>query len=483
MRKLQLAFLATVLVFIGIIIVNLLQQENPQFESNAEEITTSLHELQLNQRCDGSWDNDSATTALASYALVKSGIDSQCVYKNAEGVTVSIANSSVSNAAAYLSYYESTYPVNDMDNLSAAEKLSFTETQSYTIIATSAFSRSTSVNLSRCLVAQQLSEGSWNGNVTETALAVYALKVSNYDNKTVLESGINWLQQNKGLDFYSVKEEALMIIALNASGLDVSNEVRAVAERQKPDGSFGAVEETSWAIIALSKSQTSDAIKARSKAVEWLRHREFANDRERALSTLALIESNQIVIKTAPPSSLSYTLVAILAFTIILILGLFARLSDNDILKGVRKKIYEYIKLHPGEHLNRLRKIFTLSPNAAEYHTSVLEKNNLIVSYKDSRYKRFYVNGNGYSACLNGKDYKPVIAVLKNKTAGNIAQFLSEHKETNQLEVARSLSLHPSTIHWHTDRLEKVGVLCRRRKGKYVFYSMIPEVSRILSCI
>jgi len=153
------------------------------------------------------------------------------------------------------------------------------------------------------------------------------------------------------------------------------------------------------------------------------------------------------------------------------LVGMYTRLDSTSDLSGIRKKLYEYIKAHPGEHMAILIKEFNLSPSCLSHHINVLEKNGFILAHSDGRYKRLFANHNGYISTVDS-NYKPIISVLKKENAKRIIFFLMAKPLSTQHELSEALSLHPSTIHWHTDRLQDLGLVQSLKEGKNIKYSI-----------
>jgi predicted transcriptional regulator len=88
------------------------------------------------------------------------------------------------------------------------------------------------------------------------------------------------------------------------------------------------------------------------------------------------------------------------------------------------------------------------------------------------KFKRFYINGNGYRAQLPDTPYKETIGALKNPTARALVQHLLDHPGDGQKEVAEALGMTASTINWHVKRLEEAGLVIKVRDGKHVIYTL-----------
>ena len=164
---------------------------------------------------------------------------------------------------------------------------------------------------------------------------------------------------------------------------------------------------------------------------------------------------------------------------------MFARLSNEDIMAGIRKHIYNFISENPGEHLASITKEFNMSSSSARHHLYVLETSDKIVSHKPGKYKHYYVNQNGYSRFTNGSEYKAVISALRNDTSRGIVKVLDQGNDMNQLMLSQALGIHPSTVNWHAKRLMAADIIRKDRRGKDMIYSLNDEIDihRMISII
>ena len=158
---------------------------------------------------------------------------------------------------------------------------------------------------------------------------------------------------------------------------------------------------------------------------------------------------------------------------------LFARLREEDVLEGVRKDIYEYISENPGEHLAEIQRQFGISSSSVRHHLDVLEWGDRIVSHKSGKQKHFYPNRNGYRKYTSGYGYKEIMATLKNDTSRDMVKFLISNRQANQKMIADALSIHPSTVNWHAKRLNSAQIIFKNRDGKDIHYSLNPELDLV----
>jgi predicted transcriptional regulator len=329
--------------------------------------------------------------------------------------------------------------------------------------------------------------GSWNNDVGSTAMGVYAYRWDYEEYQDVVDNGADWLREQEDEDnsWGGIEDTSKAILALDSAGEDVWDELAALMLKQKPDGSFGGIEETSWAVMALSTNPNEESMIAMERAVTWLRAQDYENDDDLASAALAeqYYENAKIVEEEKGPGGQGFIPPPWMYLFSIFIIGaltlsywLFARLDRNETLDGVRKDLYTYITDNPGEHLANITKAFELSSSSARYHLSVLEGMDKIVSHKNGKYKRYYVNQNGYSKYTNGCGYKHIMSALKNATARKIVKFLISNPESNQKRVSNALELHPSTVNWHAERLRDAEIISKRKKGKEIVYSLNSEV-------
>ncbi|MBI2077582.1 MAG: winged helix-turn-helix transcriptional regulator [Euryarchaeota archaeon] len=149
------------------------------------------------------------------------------------------------------------------------------------------------------------------------------------------------------------------------------------------------------------------------------------------------------------------------------LLPLYARVPKEQTLdhKG-RELLYDLVKNEPGISTNQLAKEVPFGWSTLTYHLRVLERNEAIVSVRDGRYKRFFDRASGRFS--NGRKY--ILAVLKNDATLGIARFIKEKPGSSQKEVAGTFQLSPSSVHWHVERLNEVGLVEKIREAHNVKY-------------
>jgi|GEM_PF-2656395 len=527
---------------IGILILFSLLQPTSKEHINEVKLQPQK-ELMKRQNSNGIW-QDASTTALSSYAILKylpyqnntQNIETQKEldsWTNEEGYQVSVSNDTVPNSLDYLT--QSTSLNTDFggsSNISeypSQTKFAYqfetsSETKSFYLLAFLEYYKNTenktvssntfknniknTINYTiQAIVNTQLPNGSWNNSIYETALALHALSQAiKYQaiyqdiyqdpypiskNDTSVKHALEYLnacENNQGLG--SALNISLVIIAFSDLGYDIEDKICYLIKLQKENGSFGDVETSTWAFLALSRSSSIQAKQSKEKLSLYLGNlnQDLLCDRELALVSIASSDSNTSfthtnVEYTKEYSNNPYYIAVLLFFSLTFAISLFARLDSRDIFLGVRKEIFDYIREHPGEHLSAIMKEFNLSPSSVEYHLNVLEKNAQITCHKDSKFKRYYINGSGLRN--TSESYKDIMAVLKNPTSRKVVQFLMVNNRSKQKELAVSLGLSPSTINWHANRLKECKIIEVKKIGKETFYEIKHRdvITKILSAI
>ncbi len=177
------------------------------------------------------------------------------------------------------------------------------------------------------------------------------------------------------------------------------------------------------------------------------------------------------------PWETGITVFVLLSASVMIVL--FARIREEDVLEGLRKDIYEYISENPGEHLAEITRHFEISSSSARHHLDVLEWSDRIVSHYSGKQKHFYPNRNGYRKYTSGYGYKEIMATLKNDTSRRMVKYIMNNRNANQKAIAQALRIHPSTVNWHAKRLNEAQIIFKKREGKDIHYSLNPELDLV----
>jgi predicted transcriptional regulator len=140
---------------------------------------------------------------------------------------------------------------------------------------------------------------------------------------------------------------------------------------------------------------------------------------------------------------------------------LYTKLNKEEILDHyTRGKIHGYILANPGDHYNSIKKALGISNGSFAYHLHVLEREGVIKSRRDGIYKRFYPPEMHVSS--NKSELKEIQRL--------IIERINESPGMSQTDIASSLGVACSTIHYHVKGLISADLVKARRIGRSVRY-------------
>ena len=122
---------------------------------------------------------------------------------------------------------------------------------------------------------------------------------------------------------------------------------------------------------------------------------------------------------------------------------------ENVLDTEVRKNLYEYIDEYPGSHLREIARELDLKPSNAAWHLRKLEQTNLVRSRVIGGKKVYYLVEGGVEA----RKEAIAEAILRNKNARIIMQYLKDNPGKHLLEIANALNLNHHTVKWHIKKM------------------------------
>lgn len=123
--------------------------------------------------------------------------------------------------------------------------------------------------------------------------------------------------------------------------------------------------------------------------------------------------------------------------------------AENVLDTEVRKNLYNYIEEYPGSHLREIARELDLKPSNAAWHLRKLEQTNLVRSRDIGGKKVYYLVDGGIEA----RKEAVAEAILKNKNACRIINYLNKNPGKHLLEIAHALDLNHHTVKWHIKKL------------------------------
>ncbi len=137
---------------------------------------------------------------------------------------------------------------------------------------------------------------------------------------------------------------------------------------------------------------------------------------------------------------------------------------------STRRRIYEEIVMNPGLHFRELQKRLGMPTGMLEYHIQVLEREGLIVSKMDGKYKRLFANTS------MTREERRVMGALRNEVARRIVIFLIENGRSRHGDIANAVGVSASTLSYHLGKLMKGGIIGKEVQGRETYYFVVdPE--------
>ena len=137
-----------------------------------------------------------------------------------------------------------------------------------------------------------------------------------------------------------------------------------------------------------------------------------------------------------------------------------------------RKDIYELIRDSRGVHLREIERRLNIVMGNLQYHLQYLENKDLILSYKDEEYVRYFVKDR-----VLGEKERKILSLLRRSGCRHILINLLQTPGMNNKELSAAIGLSPSTVSWHLNKLLKAGVIEKKKVGRTSNFKIIdPEL-------
>ena len=164
----------------------------------------------------------------------------------------------------------------------------------------------------------------------------------------------------------------------------------------------------------------------------------------------------------------------------------YGREKDDVLEQGTRNAIYELIMNNEGLHFRKICRILDKKMGVVQYHVSVLEKNGLIRSLRDGRYKCFFaceqqegdISPDDRDPAMESMREK-IITSLRRKTPQVLISHLIDSKVASHQTLSNIAKVSPQAITFHTQRLQGFGILESSKEGRQKFYRLSDSAKTI----
>jgi uncharacterized repeat protein (TIGR01451 family) len=145
---------------------------------------------------------------------------------------------------------------------------------------------------------------------------------------------------------------------------------------------------------------------------------------------------------------------------LMLFIPLYTKLKREHILDHeTRGMIRGYVVANPGDHFNAIKEGLGLTNGTLAYHLRVLERERIVRSKKDGKFRRFYPYEMRVSENGEPTEMQQTILAIIDETPG-----------INQKDIAGFLGVTQPTVNYHIERLKEMGHVRVVRKGVRVLY-------------
>ena len=129
-----------------------------------------------------------------------------------------------------------------------------------------------------------------------------------------------------------------------------------------------------------------------------------------------------------------------------------------------RKRIYEEIVMNPGLHFRELMKRLNIPVGMLEYHLHILERDGLIISKQEGKYRRYFANTH------MSMEERRVVSHLRGEIQRKIVIYLLENGKSRHGDISQGTGIIPSLLSYHLKKLVDGGILIKENAGRESFY-------------
>ena len=137
-----------------------------------------------------------------------------------------------------------------------------------------------------------------------------------------------------------------------------------------------------------------------------------------------------------------------------------------------RQKIFKYIIDNPGTTKAEISSNLGINRGTIKYHVHKLESDSKIASMKVSKFTRLFKNS---SALKN--DEKIITSHIRGETSRILLWSILESPGITNQELAKTLRLDKSTVHWHANKFLADDMIRFEKEGRYLKYYVKDDVA------
>lgn len=145
-------------------------------------------------------------------------------------------------------------------------------------------------------------------------------------------------------------------------------------------------------------------------------------------------------------------------------------MRNDNLEKIVQNKVYAYVEFSGGVSFSEIIRDTGINRGTTYYHLDLLEKQNMIESYKAFGRKLFFKKGYIYN-----EKYKAMIAASKNPVGKQIIVKIQSGQCKTNKDLKREIGVSAATVSWHIKRMKEMGIIKDSKEGYCIECEIINE--------
>jgi predicted transcriptional regulator len=154
----------------------------------------------------------------------------------------------------------------------------------------------------------------------------------------------------------------------------------------------------------------------------------------------------------------------------------YRKINDKMVLDNLmRLEIYSNIQKNPGITAPGIAENLGLNLGTVRYHIAVLNMTKKISSLTNPGFTAYFENDKIHSPIE-----KKILWYMQNKAKSQIIQYIRQSPYSSRQGIASELGISGPAITWHMHPLVEDHLILAKQDGKFVRYTINPEVSPVL---
>lgn len=154
----------------------------------------------------------------------------------------------------------------------------------------------------------------------------------------------------------------------------------------------------------------------------------------------------------------------------------YRKITDRMVLDNrMRLEIFSNIQKNPGITAPDIAENLSLNLGTVRYHVAVLTMTKKISSLMNPGFTAYFENHDIHSVAE-----KKILWYMQNKTKSQIIQFIRQSPHSSRQGIASQLGISGPAVTWHMHPLVEDHLILAKQDGRFVRYTINPEVSPVL---